>query len=213
MNEEIKSEEVEQEAPNPDDRIRELEEQLAQEQEEKENYKQGMLKYKDQAKEEPMWDEDSTKFQKQTLSKAEQIADERSRKTVEDFNEKAGIAQFKDKHPDVDIKGVLANYSPKNGKYSADSVARDLERALVLHQYDTGSLPNETAKAEEKGRKKGAAETKLADLNTVSTTSQKTVPQGKALTDGELQMAKRMKVDPERLAEENLDEPAVIEIN
>lgn len=210
---EIKSEETVNTEPqaDPNERVRELEEQLAKEQEEKENYKQGMLKYKEQAKEEPQWDEDSQKFQKQTLSKAEQLAEEKARKTVEEFNEKAGIARFQETHPDVDMKEVLANYNPKNGKFSADSVVRDLERALVLHQYDTGNLS--TAKAEEKGRKKGMAEAKVADLNAISTTSQKTVPQGSSLTDSELQMAKMMKVNPEKLAAEDMTKPAEIEIN
>ena len=219
MNEETKSEDIlpeeveKKEEINFEEENKTLKEQLAKEQEEKENYKQMGLKYKEEAKEEPVWDEDSQKFQKQTLSRAEQLAEEKARKTVEDFNEKAGIAKFQELHPDVVIKDVLANYQPKHGKYSADSVTRDLERAYVLHQYDSGKLSSEKEQSFEKGKKKGAAESKLADLNAVSTTSQKTAPQGKTLTDGEIQMAKRMKVDPEKLAEEDMSEPATIEIN
>lgn len=199
---------------DPNETIRALEEQLAKEQEEKENYKQGMLKYKEQVKEEePEWDDNSKKFQAQTISKAETLAAEKARTTVEEFNEKAGIAKFQEAHPDVDMKEVLANYNPKNGKFSADSVVRDLERAYVLHQYDTGKLSSEVKVAEEKGRKKGVAEAKVADLNTISTTSQKTVPQGSSLTESELHMAKMMKVDPEKLAAEDLTQPATIEIN
>ena len=214
MTEEIKGEEMfPKEEQQVDERVRELEEQLAKEQEEKENYKQGMLKYKEQAKEEPAWDEDSAKFQKQTLSKAEELAAERARLTVEEFNEKAGVAKFQEAHPGVDMKEVMANYNPKNGKFSAESVVRDLERAFVLHQYDSGKLSTEKEESFKDGKKKGAAEAKVADLNTVSTTSQKTVPQGSSLTDSELEMAKRMKVDPEKLAEEDLSVPATIEIN
>ena len=199
---------------DPNETIRELEEQLAKEQEEKENYKQGMLKYKEQVKEEePEWDESSKKFQAQTLSKVETLAGEKATKTVESFNEKAGIAKFQEAHPDVDMKEVLANYNPKNGKFSADSVVRDLERALVLHQYDSGTLSSEVTVAEEKGRKRGVAETKVADLNTVSKTTSKTAPQGNTLTDSELYLAKQMKVDPEKLAAEDMTKPAEIEIN
>jgi len=219
MNEENKSEDMfptvePTETPVVDDRIKELEEQLAKEQEEKENYKAGMLKYKEQVKEEePEWDDNSKKFQAQTLSKVEKLTEEKAQQTVESFNEKAGIAKFQEAHPDVDMKEVLANYNPKNGKFSADSVVRDLERALVLHQYDSGTLSNETAKAEEKGKRKGIAEAKVADLNTVSKTTSKTVPQSSTLTDGELHIAKQMKVDTEKLAQEDMTQPATIEIN
>lgn len=201
---EIKSEEILPETVEPkeeiqDPRIKELEEQLAKEQEEKENYKQGLLKYKKEAKEEePVWDDDSQKFQKQTLSRAEQLAEEKARKTVETFNEKAGIAKFQEKHPDADIKEVLANYQPKNGKFSADSVERDLERAFVLHQYDTGKLSTE--ESFQKGKKKGAAETKIADLNAVSKTTSKTAPQGETVSEDAKEMAEQMHVDPEKLA-------------
>lgn len=214
--EENKSEEVVEETTTEEvdltEKVKTLEEQLAKEQEEKENYKQGMLKYKEQAKEEPIWDEDSQRFQKQTLTKAEQLAEEKARKTVEDFNEKAGIAKFREAHPDVDMKEVLANYNPKNGKFSAESVVRDLERAYVLHQYDSGKLTTEKEQSFKEGKKKGAAEAKIADLNTISTTSQKTVPQGSTLTEGELRLAKAMKVDPEKLAAEDLTQPATIEL-
>lgn len=221
MNEGTKSEnlpeeKVEQkEETQVDPRVKELEEQLAKEQEEKENYKQGMLKYKEQVKEEEPeteWNEDTKKFQKETLTKAERMAEEKAMKTVETFNEKAGIAKFKELHPDVEMKEVLANYNPKNGKFSAESVVRDLERALVLHQYDTGKLSTKEAEAEAKGKKKGAAESKVADLSAVSKTTSKATPQGAALTESEKYIAGRMKVDIEKLAEEDLSQPAQIDL-
>lgn len=216
--EENKSEEVVEETATEEvdltEKVKTLEEQLAKVEQEKENYKELGLKYKKEAKEEeePVWNEDTQLFQKQTLSKAEKMAEEKARQTVENFNEKAGIAKFKELHPDVDIKEILTNYQPKNGKYSAESVVRDLERAHVLHQWDTGKLSGKEAEAEAKGRKKGAAESKLADLNTVSGSPKRAAPEGKALTEGELRIAKMMKVDPQKLAEEDLDQPATIEI-
>lgn len=203
---EIENKEVEQEIletpVEETETIESLKAQLAKEQEEKEHYKEMGLKYKKEAKEEePQWDDDSEKFQKQTLSKAEELAAERARQTVEEFNEKAGIAKFQEAHPDVDMKEVLANYQPKNGKFSADSVARDLERALVLHQYDTGKLSTE--ESFQKGKKKGAAEAKMADLNTISKFSQKPTPQGETVSETAKEMAGQMHVDPEKLAEES----------
>ena len=197
----------------------------------KDNYKKGMLKYKgltldkketkeatkDESEEEiyPDWDEDSKKFQKQTLSKVEERATATAMSIIEKANEKAAIATFIGKNQelsDVDAWGeVVANYNPRNGKETQQDIINDLEEALVITRYRKGELGKSELDAEERGRKKGQAESQVADLSSVAKTDSKTIEEdGNTVSDSALKMAERMRVDPEDLAKE--DDSSIAEI-
>lgn len=167
----------------------------------KENYKKGMLKYKkfsltpekkEKKEEEIVLDDDSAKFQRQTVALAEKKAEEK----LEKANEKTAVSQFLSEHPEAknDWDEIVANYSPKNGKESPVDILKDLQRAYVFVQYDKGTL-------DKKDTKKDAA--KVADLSSVSKTSSKGVHEGKTLSESAVKMAERMKVDPKKLAKED----------
>lgn len=153
------------------------------------------------------WDDDSKKFQKETLSHAEKVAEKKAQAIIEQYTEKAAIDTFIEKHPDLKKKEswseVMANYHPKNGKETPQAILKDLERALFLTQYEKGEL---TPKEENK------AEKMIADLTTVSNTSSKTVKQSNALTAGEIRLAEAMRVDLKKLAAEDLSKPAEIKL-
>lgn len=191
----------------------ELKARLAQLEKEREDYKNMALKYKSEAKEKtleteeeyPDWDEQSKKFQKQTIELAQKTATEVTQKQVEKTNEKNAIASFIEKNPELaDDKRwseVVKHYQPRS-KDSVQDIVKDLRRAYVLYQDDMGLLVS-----------KGGAKPDVSDLGTVGKTTSKSATQGKTLTEGEKRIAKLMKVDPERLAEEDMTKPATIEIN
>lgn len=200
---------------------------IKKEQEEKENYKKGLLSVKKKSltpekteepkkeseEEYPDWDEASKKFQKQTISQAETIAEKKAREIVENYNEKAGISRFIAEHPEVGADDkwseLIANYSPKHGRESAEGVYVDLQRAFVLTQYEQGNL-TEVA-AVKKGEKKGEANVKLAEANTVSKTTLKSGSgEGSTLSPGAIKMATKMRVDMKKLAQEDDSRTAVI---
>lgn len=198
--------------------------------EEKENYKKGMLKYKDlslkkkeEKKEEetveeeyPDWDEDSKKFQKQTLGEAEKLAEKKARAIIEESNEKSAIAKFIQDNPELSKESkwneIIANYAPTHGKNTVDDVLMDLNRALVLHRYESGELDNMSKEAEAKGELRGKAEAQVLDKATVSDsdTTSKTVKGKINLSEGALALAKAMRVDPEKLAEEDDSSTATV---
>lgn len=194
---------------------------------EKENYKTGLLKYKklsldkkEEKKEEeieyPEWDENSKKFQEQTLNQAEKKAEERAKTIVEKYNEKSAIAQFVKKNPELaeekNWNEVIANYHPRSGKESPEDILNDLDEALIVTRYRNGELTKGEAEAEERGIKKGKAEAQIADLSSVSKITSKTVKEGNALTPGEIELANKMRVPLDKLAEEDLSEPAEIKL-
>lgn len=180
---------------------------LEKTEEEKENYKTGMLKYKslslskEEKKEEeevetPEWDENSKKFQEQTLSQAEKRAEAKAQSVIESVNEKSAIQQFVTKNPklaDEDVwKEIVANYNPTNGKGTVDDVLRDLDRALVLAKHENPSLLSEGDKSKE-----------VAQDVTVSKTTSKVVKESNAVSPEALRLAEKMRVDPKALAEED----------
>lgn len=187
----------------------------------KDNYKKGMLKYKDltldkkekkveeKSEEEiyPDWDEDSKKFQQQTLSKVEERAKASAMGVIEKANEKSAIATFVKDNPEL-AEGeawseVISNYNPRNGKETVQDITNDLEEALVITKYRSGKLSNSETEAEERGRKKGQAESQIADLSSISKTDSKTVKGESSISEGALEMASKMRVDPEDLAKED----------
>ena len=188
-----------------------LKERLKKVEEEKENYKKGMLKYKEltldkkekqeEEEEQTEWDDNSKKFQKQTISRAEKIA----KGVVEKNNETLAIEQFMEKYPDVKDSwdDIVSNYSPTNGKDSVKSVLKDLNRAYILTRYEKGEIDSLVSDALKKGEKKGKAEAQIADMSSVSTTTSKTVKGSNAISQGALKLAEKMRVDPKKLAEED----------
>lgn len=179
----------------------------------KENYREMALKYKSDSKEKtlepeeeyPDWDEQSKKFQKQTIELAQKQAEEVTLRQVEKVNEKNAIAQFIEKNPeladDAKWQKVVKNYQPRS-KESVQDIMKDLGKAYVLYQYDEGIL----GKVEEK-------KPDVSDMTTVGKTTSKSGTEGKTLTKAELEFAKAMRVDPEKLAAEDMTKPATIEIN
>jgi hypothetical protein len=189
----------------------ELKERLAKVEEERENYKKMALKYKSETKtldaeeEYPNWDDASKKFQKQTIELAQKQAEEVTMRQVEKVNEKNAISAFIEKNPELadnkEWTKVIKNYQPRS-KESVQDIIKDLNRAYVLTQFDEGVL----GKKEDK-------KADISELTTVGKTTSKSATEGKTLTQNELRLAKAMKVDPEKLANEDLSKPATIEIN
>ena len=191
---------------------------LKKTEDDKENYKKGLLKYKsrtltqEETKTEeedyPDWDETSKKFQEQTTKKASQIAEQKARQIVEGFNEKAAINSFVSKHPELDDdnlwKEVITNYNPKNGKESIDAIQKDLERAYFTTRFEKGEISELETKAFKKGEQKGKSESAVADLSSVSKTTSKSVKEsGNVVSSGALKLAERMNVDTTKLAAED----------
>lgn len=175
----------------------------------KENYKAAALKYKgktlktEETKEEtveeetPEWDENSKKFQAQTLTQAENRAEAKAKAVVEDVNEKNAIQQFLEKNPKLSDdnvwKEIVANYNPTNGKGTVNDVLRDLDRALVLAKFEN---PNIIDLVEDKTKE-------VANQNTVSKTTSKVVKESNGVSPEALRLAEKMRVDPKALAEED----------
>ncbi len=189
---------------------------------EKENYKKGMLKYKrsldpeeKQEKQEekteveyPEWNDDSKKFQEQTEKKAEIIAERKASQIIEKQNEKTAISNFISKHQELDDNDrwtdLISNYHPKNGKETPQDIEKDLERAYFMSRYERGEITDIEAKAFKKGEQKGKTEKQIADLSSISTTTQKSVKQeGNSVSEGALNLARKLRVDPAQLAKED----------
>lgn len=207
----------------PTESVEKLKTRLEKLEEEKENYKKGMLKYKkeltldqsnDDSKESekdgdeevyPDWDETSKKFQKQTLNQAEKIAGARAQQIISEVNEKAAIQEFIEKNPGTEKiwNEIVTNYNPKSGKTSIKSILKDLDKAYILTRYEKGELTNLEQDAFKKGESKGKAESQLAELNSVSKTNVQSEKEGKSLSSGALKLAEKMRVDLKKLAEED----------
>ena len=187
-------------------------EKMSRLEEERENYKQGMLKYKkhtlepDEATEEteetkeeeyPDWDETSKKFQRQTLDEAQKIAREATQKELSKRYEKDAIDKFIETHPEAEGKwdDIVVNYNPKSGKDSVNSILKDLNKAYIITRYEDGELEKINQKE---------ANSQLANMSSVSKTTSKVADKGKpALSQGALKLADKMRVDPNKLAEED----------
>lgn len=154
-----------------------LKEKLQKAEEERDNYKQGLLNRETELKalkskeketeeeneekneEETQWDDASKKFQEETLVKSQKFAEEAATKVLEKKNDSTAQTEFRESHPEItDEKWVdiVANYNPKNGKDSIKSVVKDLERAYVIYRFDKGETidPAEESKrqAQEKNK-------------------------------------------------------------
>lgn len=210
--------------PEATEDVETLKDRLAKAEEEKENYKKGMFKYKSLKKEEkkeeeieyPEWDDTSKQFQKQTLSQAEKIAEKKTREIIESNNEKTAITQFVQKHPEMAKEGnwqeLVANYNSNHSKDSVESYAKALEKAFVLTRYDRGELDKIETDAEEKGVRKGKAEAQLADMSSVSKTTSKTIKGGSSVSKFALELGGHLRNTPEELASAQDVTPAGVEI-
>jgi len=195
-----------------------LQERLKKAEQERDNYKEGLLKLKrsertlsekkEEAKDDedaPEWDEASKKFQAQTLSEAEKRARIAAQSYVEENNEKAAISTFLTEHPelggDEEWKEILSNYNPKHGKGTVDSIVTDLNRARVVMLHDRGELDKLSQEAEERGKRKGAAESYHANAHTSSgSASKSTSDQGSdGISKGAKEIAQAFGIDPKKL--------------
>ena len=204
---EVKSE-TKVEEPETED-VESLKARLKKAEEDKENYKEGMLKYKklslepekkEEVEEEgveekkyPIFDDNSQLFQEQTVSMAEKIAETKAKQIVEKYNENAAISKFLSNNPEAEGKwnDIISNYHPKNGKESIYSIIKDLDRAYYLTKYELGEGENKEAKQQ------------LDNMSTVSRTTVKNPPKGDTLSQTALKMAGRMRVDLDKLAKED----------
>ena len=167
----------------------------------KENYKKGMLKYKKYSLTPEKTEEKVSEVKEEVLS------------VIGQTNEKTAISKFLADHPEAEDKwdDIVFNYSAKNGKETVDSVYKDLDRAYLLTRYESGDLNKLQEEASKKGEKAGVAKAKLAEMSSVSKTSSKTVPKGTTLSPGALNLASKMRVDAKKLAQE--DDSLTAEIN
>lgn len=204
--------------------LEEIRERLRKVEEDRDKYKErvlGFAKKKEHtlspatsSEEEPKaekqdrWDDDSLRFQKQTLSEAEKIARETSKRYVEENNEKAAVSKFLSKYPDLSEdetwQEIVSNYHPKHGKGTVTSVMKDLERARVVMLHDRGELSKIAQEAEERGKRKGQAE--AAHANAFVSSGSRSEPAGDKGSDtvskGAKEIAKAFNIDPKKLASE-----------
>jgi hypothetical protein len=161
--------------------VESLKEQLKKAEEDRDKYKERVLgfskkhpektlepvKEETETEDESNWDEDSKRFQKQTLTQAEKIAQKAARETFERSNEKEAINIFLENHPEFQDKEewneIVSNYSSKNGKESVRGILKDLDRARVLRLHDKGDISKLAEEAERRGQLKGKAEAYHAD--------------------------------------------------
>ena len=212
-----KTETIEENKEKPVDAPQWAQEEIAKLREERDNLSKAVSRLnqerklpKDEEKEEEEtsnWDDDSQKFQKETLERAEKIAEKKAQALLETHNEKVAISEFLDRHPELSDKNtwseVMTNYHPKNGRGTTQAIVKDLERAFFLTQYEKGELSQ---------KEENKAEKMIADLTSVGKTGTKAVKQGNVLTAGEIRLAEAMRVDLKKLAAEDLSKPAEIKL-
>lgn len=215
--EESRQSETKQEVAGASEELTALQERLKKAEEDRDKYKERVLSFskkertlserKEEKEEEeaPDWDEASKKFQAQTLSEAEKRARIAAQSYVEENNEKAAISKFLTEHPelggDEEWKEILSNYHPKHGKGTVDSILTDLNRARVVMLHDHGELDKLSKEAEERGKRKGAAETYHASAHTSSgSASGSTSDQGSdGVSKGAKAIAQAFGIDPKKL--------------
>lgn len=174
---------------------------LAKAEEERDNYKKGMLKWKKIATSETKVEEEKEETEEKTVDvKGE--ATLAAQEVLYKSNEKSAINRFTDQYPALKDpakwKEVILHYRPTSGKETAEDVIKDLEAALVLAKHYGG------------GKVKGE-EINLSELGTVSSrgsmASQSKEPE---ISDSTVQMSERFKVDIEKVKKEDDSKQAVI---
>jgi len=236
--EERQQQEAQQQQVNKEPTVEELKAQLKKSEEDKENYKQGMLTSKkklksleieeerqvgseeeeeeQQQEEQQTWDESSQKFQDETITKAGEAAAEAAKKILESTNETDAINEFVNDNPelvdDANWGLVVSNYVSKHGKGSIINIKKDLSRALLLAKDESPELTALFEKRNEVGA--NDAQQKAKDLNAIANTGNKKVQQEQQsnLSDDSVFMAKKMKTPIEELEKETDSQSAEIEL-
>ncbi|MCX6822225.1 MAG: hypothetical protein NTW30_05625 [Candidatus Aenigmarchaeota archaeon] len=133
------------EAPKAGDNdIESLKARLAKAEEERENYKKGMLKYKSASKGNVGDEEgdEAAEAEEKPQFDVKSIAESAATGVIEKNNEKLAISQFTEKYPALKDPTVWAkvveNFNSKNGKGTVDSIKQDLEAALILAKHYGG---------------------------------------------------------------------------
>ncbi len=206
-----------------DSEVETLRKELAKERAEKDNYRKGLLSSKKKLKsldskkkkkeedEGNEWDEDSSKFQKETLEKSEKIAKE----AIYTSNSNSAIQNFVSKYPEADKgdvwKDISAAYSPRRGKDSVDNIVSDIEDAYLIVKRDRGEIVDveEVLRGEQKGITK-AAKADLASTKSKGGATEKS--DKKDVSKGAIVMANNFKNDPKKVAEEDDIAVATVEL-
>lgn len=205
----VETEATPAETGQSEESVEELKERLEKAERDRDNYKEATLKFKKEKtlepEEYPDWDDASKKFQKQTIELAQKQAEEATMRQVEKTNEKNAIAAFIEKNPryqdEKEWQGLLKKAAFKS-RESVQDIMESLGEADVLYRYKKGEF-----------EKKPKIHMDTSDLTSVGKTTSKSSTEGKTLTAGETNLAKAMKVDLEKLAAEDMSQPATIEIN
>lgn len=161
-------------------------ERLTKAEEERDNYKKGLLSKKkefnrtlettqEEKKEEKQDDsnlDETEKTRRETLSQAEKIAEEKATKVLEKQNEDAAIEEFIEENPELNDPEnwakIVANYNPKSGRKTTKAILKDLKRALFIAKFEAGEIDGIAEEAEKNGERRGLAKAQLEDANTVS---------------------------------------------
>lgn len=205
-------------------RLAELEAAKVKAETDRDNYRQGMLTREEELKKlkeanddtvnddntEVEWDDNSRRFQQETLSKTEKVAAEAALKALEQRYDKTAQQEFRESHPEIDDakwEEIVANYNPKSGKDSVKGIIKDLERAYVVYKFDAGETidPAEIARTQAENRNK--------DLNVThgaSSGSGKAEEEKGGVSDGAKELAKRFGISEEKLAQEDDSRQATI---
>lgn len=143
------------------------------------------------------WDEDSSRFQKETLTKAEQAA----QAVLEKSNEKSAINQFLGKYEELadndDLwQDIVTNYTPKRGRDTVEDIVKDLESARIVTLHERGELDSSIEKARNSGLEEGKKKRALAEMALTPGRPGASKSDTKAPSKGSVDMAKRFRHDP-----------------
>lgn len=129
-------------SPKGEETVESLKARLAKVEEEKENYKKGLLSLKKSKKVEGEEDEEDEEEESGNTQEIKTIATQAATELMEKSNEKTAISQFTEKYPalkdPIVWAKVVENFNSKNGKGSVDSIKQDLEAALILAKHYGG---------------------------------------------------------------------------
>lgn len=203
--------------------MEELKERLAKAEEERENYKQGLLSEKAKSRtlkteksvetteEEKTFEESGLTWDQWTKLQAKKAADEaviraKSETLTEigKINEKTAIKSILIKIPELqkdDVwQQVISRYSSFRGKENVDDIVLDLEDAYFLYKKDKGQLKELENLAYQKGKIEGITKAKTAELSEVGgQTKRSDVKDGIAITPQQEEMARRFRNDPKEV--------------
>lgn len=201
-------------------KLAEVEAQKAKAEEERENYKKGLLSREEELKkfkkqddnnddegnnddEDFQWDDASAKFQSETLSKSEKIAEQAAVKALEKRTETSAQSKFLSSHQDITQEvweKVVANYSPQNGKDSEENILKDLERAYILYRYDNNLPIGQVDTSKQEGEEKVK---QVAITHGAPVVPSEQEDDDSKVTDSQLYIASKMGVSKEALEKED----------